>query len=281
MLSFDTLVMIWHSALMIEFSCHTWTFNDLTVPEALGTIARLGFRCADIGLAAPKPLANPLRAAQEIRNDLALYRLKLTDLYLMLPRISLADDERRARDLESFTALLPFAAELGTPGITVSPGLIHEDEAAFERAADALRTMVAGAKAAKLRLSIEPHADSLATTPEGTLRLIEAVPGLEITLDWAQMVYHNVAHEAILTLLPKTRHIQIRQASRGHLQTPFDKGKIDLARVVADLQAAHYDGAICVELVNTAGRYGITPIKAIAESARLRDTLRDARDSRT
>src|SRR3954470_16928793 len=93
---------------MIEFSCHTWTFNDLTVPDALGTIARLGFRCADIGLAAPKPLANPQRAAQEIKNDLALYRLKLTDLYLMLPRISLADEERRSRDLESFTALLPF-----------------------------------------------------------------------------------------------------------------------------------------------------------------------------
>ncbi len=37
---------------MIEFACHTWTFNDLTVPEALGTIARLGFRYADIGFAA-------------------------------------------------------------------------------------------------------------------------------------------------------------------------------------------------------------------------------------
>ena len=265
---------------MIEFACHTWTFNDLTVPEALGTMARLGFRCADIGFAAPKPLANPRRAAQEIKSDLALYHLKLTDLYLMLPRISLADEERRTRDLEAFAALLPFAAELGTPGITVSPGLIHDDQAAFERSADALRTMVAGAQQAKLRLSIEPHADSMATTPEAALRLLDAVPGLEITLDWAQMVYHGISHEAILTLLPNTRHVQIRQASKGHLQTSFDKGKLDLAQVVADLQATDYDGVICVELVNTPGRYGITVVKAISESARLRDTLRDARDTR-
>ena len=26
---------------MIEFACHTWAFNDLTLPEALGTIAEI------------------------------------------------------------------------------------------------------------------------------------------------------------------------------------------------------------------------------------------------
>ena len=55
------------------------------------------------------------------------------------------------------------------------------------------------------------------------------MPGLEITLDWAQMVYQNAKPEAIRDLLPQTRHVQIRQASPKHLQTPFDKGKIDFA----------------------------------------------------
>jgi len=264
---------------MIEFSCHTWTFNDLTLPEALGTIARLGFRYVDIGLAAAKAIANPRRTALEIKNDLLLYNLKVSDLYLMLPRISLADEERRTRDIETFKALLPLAIELETPGVTLSPGLVSEDEAAFERAADALRTMVELGKRIGLRISIEPHADSIAETPAAALKLIDAVPGLEITLDWAQLVYGNVPHDAILTLLPATRHVQFRQASRGHLQMPFDKGKIDLPRVVADLQAAEYDGAICIELVNTAGRYGIQAVKAVRETVRLRDALRDARDA--
>ncbi len=263
---------------MIEFSCHTWTFNDLTLPEAFGTMARLGFRYADVGLAISKAAADPKRAAAEIVSDLAFYNLKPSDLYLMLPRISLADDERRARDVETFKALLPLAKAIQTPGITLSPGLISDDEAAFERAAEALRTMVEAGKSADLRVSIEPHADSMAETPDAVRKLIDVVPGLEITLDWAQMVYKNAGHEAIVSLLAKTRHVHIRQAAPKHLQTPFEKGKIDLAQVVRDLQAAGYEGAICVEIVNTAGRYGISAVNAVQESAKIRDALRDARD---
>ncbi|HVU14529.1 MAG TPA: sugar phosphate isomerase/epimerase family protein [Phototrophicaceae bacterium] len=261
---------------MIEFSCHTWTFSDLTLPEALGTIARLGFRYVDVGLAASKAPSDARRAAQEIKNDLLLYNLRLADLYLMLPRISLPD-ERRDHDIETFKGLLPLAQALETPGITPSPGVKQEDDGAFERAADALRTMVSAAQAINLRVSIEPHVESMASTPEAALRLLETVPGLELTLDWAQMVYNNSTREAILSLLPKTRHVQIRQAARGHLQTPFDQGKIDLARVVADLKAVNYGGAICVEIVNTPGRYGITKVSAVGESVRLRDALREAR----
>ena len=263
---------------MIEFSCHTWTFNDLTLAEAFGTMARLGFRYADVGLAINKAMVDPLRTAAEISDDLAYYHLKVSDLYLMLPRISLADEARRARDVETFKTLLPLALLIRTPGITLSPGLVSEDAEAFEWAAAALREMVAAAKAADLRASIEPHANSLAETPAAARKLLDAVPGLEITLDWAQMVYQNVKPEAIRDLLPQTRHVHIRQAAPRHLQTPFDKGKIDFAEVMGDLQAAGYDGAVCVEIVNTAGRYGITPVDAVPECARIRDALRAARD---
>ena len=68
----------------------------------------------------------------------------------MLPRISLADDERRARDIETFKALLPLALMIRTPGITLSPGLISEDADAFERAATRCATMVAAAQAARV-----------------------------------------------------------------------------------------------------------------------------------
>ncbi len=104
------------------------------------------------------------------------------------------------------------------------------------------------------------------------------MPGLEITLDWAQMVYQNAKPEAIRDLLPQTRHVQIRQASPKHLQTPFDKGKIDFAAVMGDLQAAGYDGAVAVEIVNTAGRYGISMVNPVQESVKIRDALRAARD---
>jgi sugar phosphate isomerase/epimerase len=269
---------------MLEFACHTWAFNDLTLPEALGTIARMGFRYADIGSGAnlntQRAAENPRGAAAEIRDDLDLFNLKISDLYLMLPRISLADEDKRGREIELFKALVPFAVALGTPGITLSAGLAHpaEDEEAHDRSVAALREMVKAGKDMKLRVSIEPHLDSMAQTPEQALKFVKDVPGLTLTLDWAHMVCQDVFHDDILTLLPHTQHIQLRQAARAQLQTPFDRGRIDVKKVVKDVLTADYKGVIAVEYMNTPGWHGMVAVNAIQESSRMRDALRAARD---
>jgi len=270
---------------MLEFACHTWAFNDFTLPEALGTIARLGFRYADIGSGAnlntQRAAENPRKAADDIRADLDLFNLKISDLYLMLPRISLPDEDKRGREIELFKALVPFAAALGTPGITLSAGLAHpaDDDEAPDRVVAALREMVKAGKDMRLRISIEPHMDSMAQTPEQALKFIQEVPGLTLTLDWAQMVCQDVFHADILTLLPHTAHIQMRQAARAQLQTPFDRGRIDVKKVVQDLIAADYQGIVSVEYMNTPGWHGMVAVNAIQESARMRDELRAARDA--
>jgi sugar phosphate isomerase/epimerase len=270
---------------MLEFACHSWAFNDFTLPEALATMARLGFRYADIGSGAnlntQRAAENPRKAAEEIRTDLDLFNLKISDLYLMLPRISLPGEDKRQREIELFKSLVPFAAALGTPGITLSAGLAHpaEDEEAHDRAVAALREMVKAGKDARLRVSIEPHMDSIAQTPEQDLKFINDVPGLTLTLDWAQMVCQDVFHDDILKLLPHTQHIQIRQASRAQLQTPFDRGRIDVKKVVKDILAADYKGILSVEYMNTPGWHGMVAVNAIQESARMRDELRAARDA--
>jgi sugar phosphate isomerase/epimerase len=271
---------------MLEFSCHTWAFSDLTLPEALGTIARLGFCYADIGsgsnLNTQRAAENPRKETADILADLNLFNLKVSDLYVLLPRISLADESRRQKELDLFNALIPFAVALGTPGITLSPGLAHpdEDSEAYDRTVAALRQMVTVGNQARLRLSIEPHMDSMAQTPEIALKLVQDVPDLMLTLDWAQMICQDIAHEDILKLLPHTRHIQIRQAARAQLQTPFDRGRIDVKRVVKDVLKAGYEGVICVEYMNTPGWHGMVAVNAIQESTRMRDELRAARDGK-
>ncbi len=269
---------------MLEFSCHTWAFTDLTLPEALGTIARLGFRYVDIGsgsnLNTQRAAAHPRKEAADIQSDLRLFNLKVSDLYLMLPRISLADEARRQKELDLFKALIPFAVALETPGITLSPGLAHpaEDVEAYDRTVAALREMVTAGKQARLKVSIEPHMDSMVQTPEAALKLVKDVPDLMLTLDWAQMICQDISHDEIIKLLPHTRHIQMRQAARAQLQTPFDRGRIDVKRVVKDVLKARYEGVMCVEYMNTPGWHGMIAVNAIQESARMRDELRTARD---
>jgi len=271
---------------MLEFACHTWAFSDLTLPEALGTIARMGFRYVDIGSGAnlntQRAAENPRKEAADIRADLDLFNLKVSDLYILLPRISLADESRRQKEIDLFKALVPFASALGTAGITLSAGLAHpvEDTEAYDRTAAALREMVTAAQAARLPISIEPHMDSMAQTPESALKFIKDVPGLKLTLDWAQMVCQDIFHEDILKLLPHTRHIQIRQAARAQLQTPFDRGRIDPAKVVKDVLAAGYTGLIGVEYMNTPGWHGMIAVNVVQECTRMRDALREARDKK-
>jgi sugar phosphate isomerase/epimerase len=271
---------------MLEFSCHTWAFSDLTLPEALGTIARIGFRYADIGsgsnLNTQRAAEKPRKEAADILADLKLFNLKVSDLYLLLPRISLADESRRQKELDLFQALIPFAVALETAGITLSPGLAHpvDDTEAYDRTVAALRDMVSMGKQARLPVSIEPHMDSMAQTPEIALKLVKDVPDLMLTLDWAQMICQDISHDDILKLLPHTRHIQIRQAAREQLQTPFERGRIDVKRVVKDVLKAGYDGVICVEYMNTPGWHGMIAVNAIQESARMRDELRAARDGK-
>jgi sugar phosphate isomerase/epimerase len=268
---------------MLEFACHTWAFNDLTLPEALGTIARLGFRYVDIGsgpnLNTARAAENPTALAEEIRADLDLFNLRLSDLYLLHPRISLADEGKRQKDMELFKALLPFAAALKAPGITLSPGLAHppEDGEAWDRTVAALREMLKAAAAYKLPVSIEPHMDSMAQTPEQALKLLKEVPGLALTLDWAQFVCQDVSFEAIAALIPQARHLQVRQAARAQLQLPLERGRIDFKKLVKALQAAPYDGVVCIEFMNQPGWHGMETVNPIAEAVKLRDALRDAR----
>jgi sugar phosphate isomerase/epimerase len=267
----------------MNFSCHTWAFHNLTMTEALGTIARLGFRFADIGTGpgfnVNRARSHPNHAAAEIRDELAVYGLALADLYLMLPRISVENDEQRTKDIDLFKGLMPFAAALQPPGISISPGVTQSDDGAMARTIEALRHMRDAAKAVGVPLSIEPHMDSMLPTPAAALGVVKEVPGLQITLDWAQMVCQNIAHDDILRLLPHTRHIQIRQAAKNQLQTVFDKGKIDIPRVMRDLVERSYDGVICVEMMNIPGRHGTQKVDTLRESVRLRDALRDAREA--
>lgn len=274
---------------MLEISCHTWAFNDLPLSEALGTIARLGFRYVDIGsgphLNTAQVAKDPRGVAAAIKRELEIYNLKLADLYLMLPRISLADDDKRQKEVELYKSMLPFIVALETPGVTLSPGLAHPDNdvETYERVVSALKEMVEASRlatpATRLHVSIEPHMDSMAQKPDIALQLINDVPHLELTLDWAHMVCQDIFHEDILKLVPYARHIQMRQAARAQLQTPFDRGRIEVDRVVKALHAAHYEGVICVEYMQTTGWHGMLEVNAVREVTRMRDALRTARDA--
>lgn len=270
----------------MNLSCHSWAFNDLRLPEALGTIARMGFRYVDLGSGSH---FNTVRAAnpatrkavfEELQADLEMFNLKLADVYLMLPRISISDDTKRRTDIALFKAVLPMLKALGAPGVTVSAGVVHpeDDQEAYQRTVTALQDMLDAAQKADLPLSVEPSLNSMVVSVEQMQTMLEAVEGLQLTLDWGHLMHEKVKNSDIEALLPHTRHIQVRQAAPGKLQMPFDKGKLNIEELYALLIEANYQGALSIEYM-LSGWQKSHNVSMIDEIIQLRDALRDARES--
>lgn len=269
---------------MLQFGCHIWGFNDKPFSEALATIARMGFRYVDLGtgphLDGARAAKSPKHVAAEFQRELDRFGLNISDLYLMFPRISSPDVVRRDHEIKVFESLMPFAAALKTPGITVSPGIVGLDSeaASWRRATEALRRWVSVAAQHNLPLSIEPHIDSLAATPERALRMLAEVEGLQITLDWAHMAAQGYKPDSLTSLLPYTRHVQIRQAAPRRMQTPFEQGVLDMQRVMALLLGSGYNTVVTIEVMQTIGWGGAMAVNTVQEALQQRDALRTLRD---
>lgn len=299
---------------MLKLACHTWGFSDQPLETAVQTIARLGFNYIDLGsgphLDTTAAAKDPKGEAGRIRALLERFHLEITDLYLLLPALSSADEGRRLYEVRLFERLVPFAVALGVPGITLSPGIeppqaqpdpfqTHPADAQepppgqetaegepppppptpFDWAAQSLRSAVEIISETNLRLCFEPHLDSVASTPEKALALLEAVPGLSVTLDWAQFTAQGIISSEIEPLLPHTAHVQLRQAARGRLQTPYQEGTIDLRQVLALLFENDYRGALSIEYMNRSGWHGMAALDVIRETGRTRDALRTYRQA--
>ncbi len=271
----------------MEISCHTWAFNDLTLREALGTIARLGFRYVDIGAGKHfnpvHTIRNPREVAADILADLRTFNLKVGDVTLMLTRISAADDKQRQTEVNVFKALVPVLKAIGAEGVTVSPGRAYpsDDEAARDRTVQSLTEMAQAAATAQLPFSIEPHLDSMATTPEAARYYLDRVPNLRLTIDWAHLLCGNAREKDIIDLLPHARHIQLRQAARAQLQLPFERGRLNIEKIIGQLYDADYQGHVCVEYLSEHKNWhGAVDVAIIPEVMRMRDAIRDARDAR-
>src|SRR5205807_6096464 len=117
----------------------------------------------------------------------------------------------------------------------------------FDRAAEELRWAMAEGTRLGLKIRIEPHIESVTWRPELVLAMIEAVPGLTLTLDHSHFIFHALPYEQIAVMHPYGTHWHARQARPGRIQTGAADGQIDFARIVADLQTRGYDGVICLE----------------------------------
>jgi sugar phosphate isomerase/epimerase len=235
------------------------------------------------GLTARTPesvAADPERAGEEVAGALGARGLAPADVFL-IPRVDLVGltvnhpeaSERQAAEA-LYVAFLRFARRIGSTGVTILPGLVFGGEpwdAAFARSVEGLGRRVELAAAHELRVSVEPHivsthpyAGSIVDTPEKVGLLVEAVPGLELTLDYGHFNVQGIPDREVEPLLAYARHFHMRGGARGLVQTKFEDNVTDFGRVLDRMAELGYDGWVEIEYVHD-GRPGCSECDTIQE----------------
>lgn len=273
----------------MELTCTSFSFPKLSFEDACRAIALLGIPAVDLGAHAggghlePEVIEErPAVVADRVKRALDAAGLRAADLFPTFGHgfrdrpVNHPDPAVRAANRRRFEAYAILSQAVGCPGITLLPGVPWDElgaDGSFNLSVATLTEFAAIAGEAGLRLSVEPHLESVAEAPEQALALVEQTPGLRLTLDYSHFVAQGLPPERVHPLVPHAGHFHARQAAPGFLQTSQRLGTLDFADIVGRLRTAGYDGYLCVEYTWQEWR-GCDNVDVISESIVLRDALR-------
>jgi sugar phosphate isomerase/epimerase len=270
-----------------RFSCTSFSFPLLRLPAVARVLSALEFRHVDLCIAdgdrdvrAQAVEADPAAAAGLDRRACEDAGLSVVDVFCHLGRnafdrpVNTPDPAQRRHNRERFSAYLAYAAAVGAEGLTLSPGKPWAEmgDGGVHLACEELAVYAGWARGRGLRLSVEPHLDSIAAEPESAARLVERVPGLTLTIDYSHFVARGIDQAAVHPLLPLAGHVHVRQAAPGKLQAADDEGVIDFDPVLERLAGLGYRGALTLEYLWSPWQ-GMNRIDVVTETLRLRRRL--------
>jgi sugar phosphate isomerase/epimerase len=246
-----------------EFSCAEYSFPLLNRRQALRLLQTLEFAWVDIGLFARNPnylpsalMEAPLPFTRAVREELAASQLQAADVFLQIgsePAESSANDPDpavRARNREVFQRTLEFCVALKCPHLTGLPGVLHHDaQQDFALAAEEAAWRATLCRTASVSYSVEAHIGSICATTATAQQLLNAVPGLTLTLDYGHFLCQGEENAAVHALLPFASHLHARGSAKRRLQTSVAENTIDFAGMMNGLRALDYSGAIALEYV--------------------------------
>lgn len=268
----------------IKLGCHIWSFNNCTTLEAAKMIKALGISYMDLGNSPDIDPANILEHIDEEAQRLNKIReetgITFVDAFPQLkPGFTLnhPDKKQRLRNQQIFSGFMQLAARIDLEGITLSPGKYwprEDPDRSFKRGSEQLKWAVEEGSKHDLKIRIEPHIESITWRPELAVRMVEAVPGLSLTIDHSHFIFHGLPYEQIARLHAYGSHWHARQAKPGQAQCRYDQGQIDFSRIIKDLSHIGYCGYISLEYVY-GDWMGMGNIDCITETVKLRDELQD------
>lgn len=245
----------------MKLACADFTFPLLKHRHSLDLVAAMGFAGVDIGLFENRSHLWPSREfadldanARRLRHQLDERALQAADVFLQMDAelepyaINHPNAHRRGKSRDWFERTLAYAAALGAQHVTSLPGMPFGD-GDLALSIEELRWRVDRAQAEGIVFGIEAHVGSIVPSPSEALALIEAVPGLTLTLDYTHFTRQGMPDADVEPMIDHASHFHARGACTGRLQASFKENVIDYERVVTRMRETDYSGWIGVEYV--------------------------------
>lgn len=275
----------------IQLCCADFTFPLLEHQKVFDLVALLGFDGIDIGLfsgrshiTAETEFDNISKKAKLLKQQTADRGLSIADIYLQLDTnlakfaINHPDDSKRQYAREYFLKCIEYVNEAGATHLTTLPGMLFTDESAersVQRSYEELNWRVEQAKAAGLHFSVEVHTGSPFIAPADSLKLVQAVKDLELTLDYTHYIRNGYAQQDVDPLLPYAGHFHARGATPNKLQSAVSKNIIDYTDIVHKMKTSGYEGWIGLEYIWIEWE-GCNEVDTLSETILLRDIIKNA-----
>jgi sugar phosphate isomerase/epimerase len=280
----------------MKLACADFTFPLLEHGKVLDLIAALDFEGVDIGLFEgrshlwpSKEFKNLSASARALKKKLDACGLACADVFLQMApsfipyAINQPEAARRRKARDWFLKTLEYSGRVGARHVTTLPGVLFEtrisgtqripETDSWKRSCEELGWRVQRAKEQGITFSIEAHVGSIVPEPKSALRLVKAVPGLTLTLDYTHFTRAGLRDSAAETLIPYATHFHARGARKGRLQAAFPQNTVDYARVVRTMKKNGYKGYIGVEYVWIDWEH-CNEVDNLSETIQMRDFLR-------
>ena len=237
----------------------SWSFPQLTLKEIVGLAKVLNLGGVDLGyfyksaldrqaiIESPEAYALELKAYDH--HFPCLYHLFGEDLY----QNNIADLSALDNNISAIKQVIKFCKSLGITQIMLLPGMVMPGltrEQSFDNAVESLNKIVPIVVEAGLKVSVEPHVHGLLESVDLAKKMVEQVPNLGLTLDYAHLVCLGFTQAEIDILAPFASYIHLRQASPGKLQEKMAIGTINFNAMLSLLDSVDYQGYVAYEYVH-------------------------------
>ena len=272
-----------------RLSCADFSFPLLSHEGSLNLIADMGMDGVDIGLFEGRSHLYPsqeFRATEKsgtaLKKKVADRGLVVADVFLQMApgfipsAINHPSGTQRKKCRAGFRSALEYAVACECGHVTILPGVFFDDVPEAESLAlahEELAWRVERAQEAGIVFAVEAHIGSIAPTPRAAIALVEAVPGLTLTVDYTHFTSRGFPDRDIEPLLQHASHFHARGACEGRLQTSFEHNTIDYERVFQAMKTCEYAGFIGIEYVWIDWEH-CNEVDNVSETILLRDFFR-------